>query len=325
MEIWATVTDGNGDLGDDGLWKFYSAFYSTDGGVILGDLIPTFAPSGPEAAWGSAGADAAGLATDLDGDGDKDVGSDWVGDPAPPWFLAKHTTGDTYSYDDFPVPEVHALYPVPPFDHPSPAEVEEWKIDHATNEWKVALLYFLPDAADWGPDHNPAGQSGATEIWAAPRQFGTAIWKEDDVTLLNFVDPDPNRGDLVSGDKVVLGIPSTAHGPDGGPVELGPGGGDVVLDGSASTGSVNWWAWDFDGDGNYEIEGIGESGPTISYELLSGMGIADGSYTATMTVGWSASDPVNTDTTTFDLTLVPEPATVALLAVGLVTLIRRRK
>ncbi len=328
MEIWATVTDGNGDLGDDGLWKFYSAFYSTDGGVIQGNLIPALAPTGPEAEWGKGQGADAGLAADLDGDGDMDVGSDFVGDAAPPWFQAKHSTGDVYYYDDFPIPEVSPLYPIPPFDHPSPEEVEEWKIDHATNEWKVALLYFMPDPADWGPDHNPAGQSGATEIWAAPRQFGTAIWMEDGVSKVNFVHPDPLdpcAGDLESGDKVVLGIASTAHGPGGGPVELGPGGGDVVLDGSASTGSINWWAWDFDGDGNPEIEGIGESNPTISYALLSGMDIADGAYTATMTVGWSASDPVNTSTTTFGLTLVPEPATVALLAVGLVTLIRRRK
>ena len=39
MEVWAVVTDGNGTVRDDGLNKFYSSFLSTNGGLILGNLI----------------------------------------------------------------------------------------------------------------------------------------------------------------------------------------------------------------------------------------------------------------------------------------------
>jgi len=45
-----------------------------------------------------------------------------------------------------------------------------------------------------------------------------------------------------------------------------------------------------------------------------------------MTVGWSQSDPVNTDTAEFGFRIVPEPATIALLLAGcLVTGMRRRR
>jgi len=64
--------------------------------------------------------------------------------------------------------------------------------------------------------------------------------------------------------------------------------------------------------------------------MLIGLGMsedpANNPYPATMTVGWSASDPINTDTVAFDLTIIPEPATIALLVAGvLVTRLRRRR
>jgi len=323
MEIWAVVTDGNGDLADDGLYKLYSAFRSSDGGLMLGDLSTAQAP-GMGGAWMGNGS-SLGFQNDLEGDidmsdpghppagsdsdyhfipgtgdGDLDIGHTDPTKPAPPWFAIRHAFGMQFTDNPFGGTPV--------------------------NEWHVGTLTFT--ATDWGPEYDAAGQSGVTEIWADPRQYGSASWTEDGTSKINFVDPqpgDPNAGDLLADDGVILYVESAAAAPAGAPFTLGPGGGDVVLDGTASTGSVNWWGWDFDGDDNYEIEGIGEGSVTVSYEDLKGMGIPDGDYTAKMTVGWSASDPINQSTATFGLSLVPEPGTVALLALGLVTLIRRRK
>ena len=233
------------------------------------------------------------------GDGDLDIGHTQTGKPAPPWFQVRHGMGTQYTDLPFGVP---------------------------VDAWHVATLTFTPLPGWEGDDYDELGQSGVTEIWADVRQNAAAQWEENGVQRINYAMPDPNQGTLLGGEPVILYVASTAAAPPGGPVLLVAGAGDTVLDGTAATGSVNWWGWDFDGDGTYEIEGIGESMPAVSYELLTGMGIAEGHYPAArMTVGWSASDPINTDTALFDLTLVPEPGTVALLAVGLVTLIRRRK
>ncbi len=338
MEIWGVVTDGNGSEADDGLWGFYSAFRSSDGGLILGDLSADRLKTIPasigkiwcpdeeyNAGWmgyqndleGDIDMSAPGHpitntehpdypgGTDSDyhfipgtGDGDLDIGHTDPTKPAPPWFAARSSQKTVYN---------------------------DLMTDVPINEWPIATLTFAPIGA--GPDFNAAGPSGVTEIWAEPRQYEAAQWAEDGQTRINFPDPaTEDYGVLLGGPSIVLYIPSTAQAPAGGPVELGPGGPSVVLNGMASTGSVNWWGWDFDGDGTYEIEGVGEGTPEVTYEDLKAMGLLDMvPYAATMTVGWSASDPINTDTVGFDLMLVPEPATVALLAVGLVTLIRRRK
>ena len=324
MEVWAVVTNGNGNVRDDGLCKFYSSFLSTSGGLILGNLMSDF-PAGNM--WGEGPKAHKGEPYDLDGDTDADIGSNVINADAPPMFLAQ-ASNDNEFYSSRPVPTVHPLWEMGIGN--SPADVEAWKVEHDTNEWHVATLYFVA-LPDWNEPIDPAtGRPGVVEIWARPRQIQFAGWKEDGELKVNYVDPaTEDYGVLETGDKTLLGVPSEAHGPEGGPFEVGPGGPPLLLNGSASTGSINWWGWDFDGDGDYEIEGLGEDGNdaiTVTYAELVAMGVLDGHYpNAKMTVGWSASDPRNTDTTTFDLTIVPEPATVALLAVGLVTLIRRRK
>lgn len=342
MEIWAVVTDYDGELRDEGVWKFYSAFYSSDGGLIKGNLMAAFVPAGAEHQWGQGNTADEGLPTDLDGDGDNDVGSHFAGDPSPPWFQARHSSGDTYHYDDYPVPEVHPLYPIPPFDHPSPAEVEAWKEEHATNEFHVANLYFFPETVWNETAGGYDGRPGVTEIWAAPRQFGVAQWMEDDpanpgenITKVNFVNPapgDPNAGELLGGDKVVLYVVSEAVPPPGfeGGFRVGPADPPLVLNGRASTGSINWWGWDFDGDGIYDIEGLGEHGfdeITVTYQDLIDLGLEEGIYPdASMAVAWVTSPATNEDDVTFEFEIFPEPATIALLVAGcLLTRIRRRR
>jgi len=324
MEIWGVVTDGNGSLADDGLWKFYSAFRSSDGGLMLGDLSTAPSP-GYGQAWIAGEAGSLGYQNDLEGvidmsspghaggnsdyhflpgtgDGDLDIGHTDPAYPAPPWFGVQHAVG--MQFKDAPFGGV----PI--------------------NEWHVATLSF--ESTAWGPEYDPAGPSGVTEIWVDPRQYQAALWTEDGTSKSNFlVTPPPpddiTDGDLLAGPPIILYIVSAAAAPAGAGGVVAPGGPPLVLDGMASTGSINWWGWDFDGDGTYEIEGVGEGVVEVTYEELKAMGLADGPHLAAMTVGWSASDPINTSTAEFTLTLVPEPATVALLAVGLVTLIRRRK
>ena len=352
MQIWASITaPDNGTMIDDGLYKFYSAFRSSNGGLILGDLATTFNTTGDHNwEWFTGSSASFGNQNDLEGtvdmsdsghppngndsdywyelrsgDGDLDVGHEDVGKPAPPWLQVRHGSGKV-QYTD-------TVYAPPPFGPPPlPSGTP-------TNDFLIALMTFTPlhpgldgwDAGWEGPDYNELGQSGVTEIWADPRQNGAAIWEENLQNKNNLTDPtpgDPVAGTMLGGEGVILYVASAAAAPPGGPFELLPGGPGVVLDGTAATGSVNWWGWDFDGDGVYDIEGLGENGNdsiTVTYEDLKALGIPDGVFTARMTVGWSNSDPINTDTALFDLTLVPEPATVALLAVGLVTLIRRRK
>ena len=167
-----------------------------------------------------------------------------------------------------------------------------------------------------------------TEVWAEPRQFAAAVWEEDGVTKMNLIEPmpgDPNAGDLVGGERILLYLPSAAQAPDGGPdgFKIAPWDPSLVLDGTASTGSINWWAWDFDGNGDNDLVRAGGL-VEVTYADLEAYGLERNvPYVARMTVGWSASDPMNLSTDTFNLTLVPEPGTLALLALGSLTLLRR--
>jgi len=312
MQIWAVVTDGNGDMSDDGLSKFYSAFYSSLGGVVLGDLMASPAmeayPShGPY--WFGGEAASLGDQADLDGDGDLDIGSTDVEEPSPPWFQIRHAAGMQFSDEVW----ILKWQPMP---------------GNPINAWHVADVTFTPTVA--GPEFDPTGPSGITEIWADPRQYAAAQWTEDGLSKINYLEGsgEENRGILEGGEKVVLYVASHAEAPSGGgPFVVVQGGPALILEGTASTGSVNWWGWDFDGDGTYEIEGIGQSAVEVSYDDLKAMGLEDMvPYTAMMTVGWSQSPVINTDTVAFDLTIIPEPATLALLLGGcLITRVRRRR
>ena len=314
MEIWAVVTGQEGNLLPEGLWKFYSAFYTSNQGLVKGDLsaefyttiiFPNPDPQPAPPYWGKGFSASVGTSTDLDGDGDLDIGDTNPAQPSPPWFQAKETMveGPWTGWGIF-----------------------GYGLDGGFN---IAALTL--NGGTWGPEYDPAGQSGVTEVWALPRQADKdALWQEDGHDRTNATDPShPDYGVLQGGEKVLLVIQSDANAPDGGPegFKIAPGDAPLMLDGMASTGSVNWWGWDFDGDGDYEIEGVGLSQVDVTYDDLVGMGLVEGvEYHAQMAVGWAASDPVNVTSDGFTLTLVPEPATLALLALGSVaSLIRRRR
>jgi len=357
IQIWAAITaPDNGTMIDDGLYKFYSAYRSSDGGLILGDLKADYNHvGGHKHRWFTGEGGNRGFQNDLEGeidmtapghydkdtnpdgadsdynfyprsgDGDLDISHTDVKKPGPPWFQVRNRSGRQYTDEDYSWYE----------GSPGP-------LGNPTNDWLIAYLTFTPLAPEdggWqGPDwdENP-DRPGVTEIWADPRQYGAAIWEENGQTKNNLTDPepgDPVAGTMLGGERVILYVASTAAAPSGGPFVLGPGG-DAVLDGTAATGSINWWGWDFDGDGDYDLEGTGEVAH-VTFDMLKGLDDAtvtegeewpDGVMKpGTMTVGWSASDPVNTDTVAFELTIIPEPATIALLVAGaLVTRVRRRR
>ena len=214
MQIWAVVTDRNGDPSDDGLWKFYSSFRSSDGGVMLGDLTTAWPTTPGGSRWGG-GPASLGYQNDLEGeidmsapshpggypdnpngrysdyhfipgsgDGDLDIGHTDRSMPAPPWFLAR---SPSFVYDD--------------------------GMGNPTNEWHVANLYFV--ATGWGPDYNPTGESGVTEIWAQPRYYAGAQWVEDGAYKQNRFDPGETcNGTLLGGASILLYAVPTAPTPE---------------------------------------------------------------------------------------------------------------
>ncbi len=303
LEVWALLTEAGVDPGDDSLGSVYAAAQSSDGGLIMGDLdlVPT--ESTDTMMKVKEGGDPGNMAdwrmktwpflkvpapqNDLDGDGDLDAGGPGL-DEAEQDFM---------------------------FQSADPTDATKWG-----DNFYVGKLTFT--GTGWGPDYNPGGPSGATEIWlvgGAPDDG--SVWMENGVGESGI--PDVNG-------SVLLVIPSAADAagtPT--PQSVAPGG-DLVLVGDASTGSINAWVWQFDGDPGKTYQ-AGDPTADIPFEVLTdpdGLNLALGDHTVTaLTVGWSESPLVNEDTATtdFGFELVPEPATLALVGAGLVVLARRRR
>ena len=90
MELWAVVSGSNNDGSDDGLALVNGSLRSSNNGAALGNLTAS-----RTSAFSSSGS-SNGDIVDLDGDGDKDVGSN-DGSVAEGFFVARHSGG--YNFD----------------------------------------------------------------------------------------------------------------------------------------------------------------------------------------------------------------------------------
>jgi hypothetical protein len=303
LEVWAVLTEV-ADPADGLLADVWAAAVSSDGGLILGDM--TMTPTDAMAIFFKTGVFRspiggtpapnmpAGTTWDPDGDGDQDA-------------LGELPPGNEYYRNFF-------------YQGYNPDS------DRSGNQFFIGTLEFMA-AGDYGPDYNPTGPSAATEIsliggadannvshWAengGGQEAGMAGTRGDVLLILESLAND-------------VTVPGQVVDPDNG----------LVLDGSAATGSINWWRWEFNGDGAY----TGDTDPDIAYETgdpvsilsmdqLAALGLGEGAHNVMMTVGWVSSPAENVSTSGMDIPfeIVPEPATLALVGLGLAVLARRKR
>ena len=308
LELWVRVEGDDADTTNDGLWKFYCAILSSNGGLLLGDLedpqwhytsipfppynLPT--PFSPAPSY-------LGDVVDIDHDGDTDIG---------PALL---------------------------FDNPGAAHGDalHWMLGRASqiqntvyqNEWLVAHYVF--DGLVWGPD-----PTGVTRIFTLPRQDDhVTLWNEDGY-IGDGLPPDPPEewipgtdanGLIMPGQEIILYTRAQAAEPGGGQPVVAGFEHDLTLDAGASTGSINTYRWDLDGDGDWDLVG-GEPVSVLAWQDLLDLGLLPGeAYAARLGVAWIENPTLTEDETTFTLQVMPEPATLALMALGAAALLRRRR
>ena len=312
VELWSVITGGFGSTFTDLLDTAVMRVFSSNGGATLVNFTAG-AMAYPIGA--STTGSQLGMATDLDGDGDLD----WGGPPQVSWLTSLL----------------------------DPAVSERWIVCRNPGGFYFAGAppgakmdggghVAVPNATfDILLDANP-GDWGTTEIWVQPDYLTAGAYKWYEGSTLHTspgTAGDPLVG-VTSGTPLVLVMTATAAAPGGGAVvEILNDGLPVLLDGSASTGSINYWAWkvDLDGNGDYELV-IGEEDGTsdgmleVTFDMLATLGLLPNTvYNALLYVDWNESAPVTLSESGFQIEIVPEPATLALLGLGALALVRRKR
>jgi len=161
--------------------------------------------------------------------------------------------------------------------------------------------------------------------------LGKTMWKEGGVSKTALADQKTGttitlyRADDAKLDHAVLSLDGTAS---------------VKLDGAESIGSINMWSWDVNGDGNFEVASALATSLELRYDPITGVlswegpvgsgitgsqALSAGNYPVKLQTKWLGST-LTSDETTSMMTLLPEPATMALLGLGgLALAIRRRR
>ncbi len=300
LELWATVTGADANTLNDGLWKFYTSIRSSNGGLVQGTLAKATGKSpwmsGTPFNLGSGATP--GTQVDLDGDGDLDIGSNNDAD-ANNWMLARSAS----------------MY----------GTVESGGM--------FGVVKYTFTATGAGP--NP---HGVTKLYLTPRAGNDTLWNEDGYIwwddpaagapylATDWAAGHDRMGTPLAGQYVTLYVHATAVAPGGGMIEVVQGQ-NLTLDASASTGSINTYQWDLDGDLDWDLTTNNPLTVVPWADLVGLYGlVAGGNYNAILRTAWEESPAVTENEVGFTLHLTPEPATMALLGIGgLLTLIRRRK
>jgi hypothetical protein len=305
LNLWATVTGADAVPTNDGLWKFYTSIRSSNGGLAKG----TLAKSGKSGwvvgtAFNLGSGATVGTFVDLDGDGDLDVGSNNSND-ALNWMQGRAGVMQA---------------------------TVEYQRTAPYNSWAIANYTFTATGA--GPDPH-----GVTKLYLTPRVSNDNLWNEDGYIwegedayppfdpINDWTAGSDRMGTPLAGQYVTLYIHATAVAPGGGGTVEALLGENLTLNAGASTGSMNNYQWDLDGDNDWDLTTNNPLTVIPWADLVGKYGLmAGGLYNARLRTAWEESPPVTESTAMFPLHLTPEPATMALLGIGgLLTLIRRRK
>ncbi|MCX5685587.1 MAG: PEP-CTERM sorting domain-containing protein [Planctomycetota bacterium] len=278
-----------------------AAWYSPDATNTLqygedGNGDPIYGPN----FGGNGSFSSTGTQQDLNGDGNKDVGSTDLSTATSGWMRGELSSG-------FATPQTSA------------------------NGFNLFRMTYT-GTTGW-VSTNPHGVTVVSAVNAAKQ--GWTAWYEDGAVAgggggSGSEDPLTGktvtlyRADTASLDKASLTIDGTAA---------------VGLDGGTSVGSINKWKWDLNGDGTFEVVGDSASSLSLTYDPVTGTlhwtgnGVSGqehvdaGDYTVKLRTMWDKGDgtALTSSDKTAAMTLLPEPATMALLGLGALAAIRRRR
>ena len=305
VEVWAEITEGSG-TGE----AFVSGAYrlwSSDGGPVLGDYVGWQIPEwtlqtdffGNPIPGQYKGGNSPGTPADLDGDGDMDWGA-----------LPTGSVTDTSNGTSWVTLRDPLAGPPLAFGDLHQIGQGQWVVGGIESaSWNAVELAV--DASNTAPFIYTWFEAMNQQSYP-DNGSGNAPQAMDAITVLLASDADASSmagGQMVTADA------------------------DLVLDGSAATGSINWWRWEFNGDGAYTGDGdpdlaieTGDAVTVLTMADLDAMGLGMGMHNVSMTVGWVESPATNVDTSGLvDFEIVPEPATLALVGLGLAALVRRKR